>query len=128
MHESVEEPPSGTEYSDDRLRTAMVIGPSGQFFWTGSKWARTSLLPDRGDAGIAFNSMTMDLMSFGSGGCFGSGGNSSDTWVAADKGWITIPTANHPPERAGSYLVYDSNISGLVMFGGYKSLGCGGLT
>jgi hypothetical protein len=127
MHESAGEPPTGIVYSDDNRGTAMVIGPAGQFSWTGAKWVRTSPLTGRGDAGMAFNPVSASLMSFGSGGCGGSGGNNSQTWVSADDGWVSIHTTNHPAERAGSYLAYDSDIRGLVMFGGYQSLGCSGL-
>jgi hypothetical protein len=128
MNEAAGEPPSGSLYADYSRGTAMVIGPSGQFSWTGSKWLRISSLTDRGDAGVAFDSVSATLMSFGSGGCSGSGGNNSQTWVSADDKWVSIHTTTHPPERAGSYLAYDSELKGLVLFGGYQSQGCRGLT
>jgi hypothetical protein len=126
-HESDAEPPTGIVYSDDIRGTAMVIGHSGQFSWTGAKWVWASPLTDRGDAGVAFDPQYARLMSFGSGGCGGSGGNNAQTWVSTDGGWKAIATANHPNERAGSYLAYDSDIKGSVLFGGYHSWGCGGL-
>lgn len=128
MHESADQPTSGIVYADDSLGMAMIIGPTGQFSWTGIKWVWKSPLTYRGDAGVAFNPLSTLLMSFGSGGCGGIGGNNAQTWVSADDGWQSLPTTTHPPARAGSYLAYDADIGGLVMFGGYQSWGCGGFT